>query len=45
VLKRKKEENSVMDPRRIKIVRPIAEHTVKLLEAGYEIVGDRIVRK
>jgi hypothetical protein len=40
-----KEENCVKDPRRIKIVRPIAGHTGKLLEAGYEIVGDRIVRR
>ena len=40
-----KEENCVKDPRRIKIVRPIAGHTGKLLKADYEIVGDRIVRK
>jgi len=40
-----KEENCVKDPRRIKIVRPIAGHTGKLLEAGYDISGNRLVRR
>jgi len=40
-----KEENCVRDLRWIKIVCPIAGHTGKLLEAGYESVGDRIVRR
>jgi hypothetical protein len=40
-----KEENGVKDPRKIKIVRPIAGHTGKLLEAGYDIVMDRIIKK
>lgn len=40
-----KEENCVKNPRWIKIGCPIAGHTGKLLEAGYESVGDRNVRR
>ena len=40
-----KEENCVKDPKRIKIVRPIAGHTAKLLAAGYEIVGNALVSR
>ena len=40
-----KEENCVKDPRRIKIVRPIAGHTGKLFAAGYDDVGSRLVRR
>jgi hypothetical protein len=40
-----KEENCVKDPCRIKIVRPIAGHTGKNFAAGYDIVGNRLVRR
>ena len=40
-----KEEHCVKDPQRIKVVRPIAGDTRKLLNAGYEIVADRLVKK
>lgn len=38
------EENCVKDPGRIKIVQAIAGHTTKLRQAGYTIVGGRIVK-
>ena len=40
-----KEENCVKDPYGIKIVRPIAGHTGKLLEAGYDMSRKRLVRR
>jgi hypothetical protein len=40
-----KEENCVKDPQRFTIMRPIAGHTGKLLQAGYAIVADRLVKR
>ena len=41
----RKEENCVKDPHGIKIVRPIAGHTGKLLEAGYDMSRKRLEKK
>ena len=38
------EENCVKDPRRITITRAIAAHSYKLKEAGYDILGGKIVK-
>jgi len=40
---KEKEENCIKDPSRIRIVRPIPGHTGKLLEVGYDVIGDKLV--